>query len=451
METTGSVETTTQAEAPKVAKDAGARDPGPPTATPFSTKPRSAKDSSGIEAAVRKALKWHPSVTETIERLNQQNQMVEQARAGYLPRVNWGVNSSYDNDVDGNGYRPTVNLSASQMVYDFGKIDNKVKVERAGVEGRKSQVLLQVDELIRDTALAVTEVRRNRALGKIAQDQIRDTGAILELVRARTEKGASTRSDQLQAESRVQAAQSKRLEINAQARSWQSKLGNLTGSTGDAQSASVSGSVPEWLEEACTAAPPDWSRIPAIMQADAERTAATAQVDLSKAEGLPTLSLEAGVGTDLMEIGESDPEYNIGLNVKGSLYNGGETAARRQAADLALRASAAARERVRVEIEGKLLGAKGQIASYRQLLASLTSRETMMKETRDLYRKQYLDLGTRTLLDLLNADQEFHAARFDAVNIRYDLQKLNVECAFDTGRLRRYLSLEGEQLHGVRL
>ncbi|WP_292899545.1 TolC family protein [Nitratireductor sp.] len=451
-EITGSI--TRTPEAPSPANEAPSVQDEQSTERQFSPRPRGEKSPSGLEAMVRRALTWHPSVKETVERLNQQNEIVAQARAGYLPRVNWGVNSSYGSDADESGYKPTVNLSASQMVYDFGKVDHKIKVERAGVEGRRSQVLLRVDELIRDAALAVTEVQRNQALGGIAQDQVRDTRAILDLVRARTDKGASTRSDQLQAEARVQAARAKQLEIEAQARRWRSRLGTLTGATGAGTAMSgtpVSGTAPKWLSEACSVDKPDWSRIPAIMQADAERTAATAQVDLSKAEGLPTFSLEASVGADLLELDDSDPEYNIGLNVKGSLYNGGENAARNRAANLALRASSQARDRVRVEVEGKLLEANGQIASYRQLLASIASREAMMKQTRDLYRKQYLDLGTRTLLDLLNADQEFHAARFEAANIRYDLQKLNVDCAFQTGLLRHYLNLEGERLHGVRL
>ncbi|MFC5584239.1 TolC family outer membrane protein [Nitratireductor kimnyeongensis] len=429
-------------------KAASAR--GKPKAEPqLSIKPRGGSDPSGLEELVRRALTWHPSVKETLERLNQQNEIVEQARAAYLPQVNWGVNSSYGRDTDESGYNPTVNLSASQMVYDFGKVNHKVEVERAGVEGRRSQVLLRVDELIRDAVLAFNEVQRNQALDKIARDQIRDTRSILELVRARTAKGASTRSDQLQAEARVQAAQAKELEIKAQMRRWQSRLDTLTGAP--REGTPVSGAEPNWLNRACSIKNPNWSQIPAIMQADAERTAATAQVGLSKAEGLPTFSLEASVGADILELDDGDPEYNIGVNVKGSLYNGGENAARNRAANLALRASSEARDRVRVEVEGKLLEASGQIASYRQLLTSIASRETMMKQTRDLYRKQYLDLGTRTLLDLLNADQEFHAARFEAANIRYDLKELNADCAFQTGLLRRYLSLEGESLNGVRL
>ena len=55
--------------------------------------------------------------------------------------------------------------------------------------------------------------------------------------------------------------------------------------------------------------------------------------------------------------------------------------------------------------------------------------------------KQFLDLGTRTLLDVLNADQELHSARFDEINTRFDLYKLNVECAYASGRLREVFGL----------
>ncbi len=80
----------------------------------------------------------------------------------------------------------------------------------------------------------------------------------------------------------------------------------------------------------------------------------------------------------------------------------------------------------------------------RALQKSLASRQPMMRETRNIYQAQFLDLGTRTLLDVLNADQELHAARFDEINTRYDLYKLNIECGYAAGRLRDIFGLSSE-------
>ncbi len=199
-----------------VATDAGAAAPQTPPKGPLT-----------LESAVQHAVSYHPSVVEAVSRLNQQGEAVNEARAGYRPRVSWGVNTNFDSREG--DYRPSLDVSASQMIYDFGKVDGRVKIATAGIEGRKSQVLMAVDDLIRETAQAAIEVQRNKALAGVASDQVKDTSAILDLVKSRTQKGASTRSDELQAAARVQAAEATTLEVQAQTRRWTSALAALTG------------------------------------------------------------------------------------------------------------------------------------------------------------------------------------------------------------------------------
>ncbi|MGQ8632381.1 TolC family outer membrane protein [Agrobacterium sp. DKPNP3] len=400
-----------------------------------------------LETAVRKAVDWHPAVTETIGRLRQQTESVNEARAGYLPNLSWGLDSSYSTDRS-DRYSPDLNFNVSQMLYDFGKVDNRVKIATAGIAGRKSQVLMAVDDLAREAAYSVIEIQRNRSLRGVARDQIKDTKAILELVKSRTDKGASTRSDLLQAEARVQAAEATLLEIEGQLSRWESVLANLSGIAGRIE---VSDTIPAWLSKACGAREMDWSRVPVVMHAAADREAAAAQIDLAKAEGLPTLSLDAGIGVDVTEMSSFDPDYSVGLRVTGSLYNGGATSARRNMAVQALGASQAAEARARVDILRNLTEASSQISSKESLRRSLSMRQSTMRQTRDLYRTQYVELGTRSLLDLLNADQELHAARFDISNIQYDLHRLSIDCTFNAGRMREAFALEGQTVQGISL
>lgn len=398
-----------------------------------------------LESAVRQAVAWHSSVTESIGRLNEQGEAVNEARSGYLPKFDWGIDSSFDSE---NRYRPMATLSGSQMLYDFGKVRGRVQVAEAGVAGRRSQILAAVDNLSRDTAYAYLEIRRGSALKQIAQEKIGDTKEILELVRSRTDLGASTQSDRLQAEARVEAAEATLFEVDAQLGRWQASLASLTGTGGGVDSRT---GLPDWLGRACTGGEPDWSRVPAVMEAEAEQNAARAQIDLSRAEGLPTVSLDGRIGHDVTELDAGDPEYNAGVNVRGSLYNGGETGARRRAAAYALGASQAAATRARVDIQAKLNEATSQISSLRQLRKSLTERETMMSETRKLYEMQYVQLGTRTLLDLLNATEEYHAARFDQKNVEYDLYKLGIDCTYMSGKMRDEFDLVGQRVQGIAL
>lgn len=401
-----------------------------------------------FEGAVQQAVAWHPSVTESISRLQQQNASVAEARSGYMPRINWGLDSAYDSETISGGYRPLLNVSGSQMIYDFGKVGGRVKIAEAGVVSWRAQILSAVDELARDTAHAFIEVRRAEALRVVARDQIADTTEILELVQARTGSGASTRSDQLQAQSRVQAAEATLEEIEAQLLRWQNVLSSATGRSGTVV---PRGDFPAWLGTACARAQPEWSAMPAIMQAEAEQEAARLQIDLTRSESLPTVSLDGRAGSDVFRIGSAEPEYRVGLNVSGSIYSGGESAARRDAAIHAETASQAATARVRLDVQRNLAEATSQISSLRQLFASLSAREGVMRETRQLYQTQYIELGTRSLLDVVNAAQELHGARLARANIEHDLHRLNTDCTFNAGRMRSAFSLEGALVQGTRL
>lgn len=405
-----------------------------------------------LENAVHVALNWHPSIDEAVAKIGEADAEIEVARAGYFPKVQGGMNGNYQS-TDGGEWRPKLNVSASQMIYDFGKVSSAVEARTAGANVSRAQLLLGVDVLVRDTANAVIEVQRYRALLTVAKNQLSGVQAIAHLVTQRSDKGASTRSDEIQAAARVQAAQSTVLEITGQLQRWESTLANLLGRSG---AINVDANVPQWLSSACNASEPDWSQAPGLLQAEARKAEAVAQLNLSQARIFPTLALEAGAGYGFNQSSNSSnkqdqPDFTVGLNLTGDLYDGGAKAATRNAATHALKAAEAAIRNSRFDINNSLTQARSQTGSLQQLLASLSARDGMMRQTRDLYRQQYIELGTRTLLDLLNAEQELHQAGFDTANTVHDLRKLGVECMFSSGRSRQFLALHGMTIKGITL
>ncbi|WP_273786751.1 TolC family outer membrane protein [Brucella intermedia] len=405
-----------------------------------------------LENAVHTALNWHPSIDEAVAKIGEADAEIEVARAGYFPKVQGGLNGNYQS-ADGGEWRPKLNVSASQMIYDFGKVSSAVEARTAGANVSRAQLLLGVDVLVRDTANAVIEVQRYRALLTVAKNQLSGVQAIASLVTQRSDKGASTRSDEIQAAARVQAAQSTVLEITGQLQRWENTLANLLGRSG---AVNIDANVPKWLSSTCNASEPDWSQAPGLLQAEARKAEAVAQLKLSRARVMPTLALEAGSGygfnqSSSREDYRDQPDFTIGLNLTGDLYDGGAKAAARNAATHALTAAEAAIRNSRFDINNSLTQARSQIGSLQQLLASLSARDGMMRQTRDLYRQQYIELGTRTLLDLLNAEQELHQAGFDTANTVHDLRKLGVECMFSSGRSRQFFALQGMTIKGITL
>lgn len=401
-----------------------------------------------MEGAVRQAVAWHPNVAAAAATLGARTEDVDVARAGYLPQLSAGVGTGYDNRL-GSNWRPRPQLSASQMIYDFGKVRSAVDAAQAGTRAGQAELLIAIDDLIRATAYALVEVQRNMALHAIADEQLGRIREISDLVGKRFAKGATTRSDALQAQSRVAAAEATLAQIEAERRRWTSNLAFLLG--GESGPGIVAPEVPEWLMRSCTRGVPDWSAVPAVMRAEAQRDQAEAELRRSRANRLPTLALAGDAATDVSSPFSRRSLYSFGLSVTSNVLSSGATQARVRGAEYAVTAAEQAARQARNDTSQRLAEAQQQIDSLGRLLDTVTARQARMDETRRLYRLQYLDMGTRTLVDLLNAEQELQQARFDAANTAHDLRRLELDCLYHSGRARDGFGLTGTTVRGVTL
>jgi len=400
-----------------------------------------------LESAVRSAVKWYPSIDQAIAALSASSQDIKEAQAGYRPQVSAGIGPSMS-ITGGTSWRPRATLSASQMLYDFGKVGSSVDRAKAAERASRAELLLAVDNLSRNTSFSVIEAQRYRALLTIAQEQLTSLEEINGLVQLRVRRGASTRSDGSQAEARIEAARATILQITAEVQRWESNLRYLVGWEGPLD---VAPDVPDWLGRACRVHEPDWDQLPSVMQSVAKRDEAQAAYRGARAAGLPTVSMGADVDTNLRDPFAQRNDVTVGITVSSSLYQGGARKARESASFHMLESADAALKAARIEAGRTLAENSEQIDSLIERFATLGKRRADMEETGTLYRLQYFQLGTRTLLDLLNAQQEYHQTRFDEVNAVHDMRRLNVDCLYYSGALRDAYALTGTIVRGVTL
>lgn len=417
-----------------------------------------------MRAAVQAAVAWHPSVRTAQGQLLGADEGVAVARAGYYPQIKGGVGAQVNNrDVYPYTSRRIydASVSASQMLYDFGKVDSAVQQAEAGIETAQAQVQLSSDEVAREAAQAWVELRRQQALAAVARDQVKGVQALANLARERQVKGASARSDSMQAQSRVDGARAQLILYEAQERRWQARLMLLAGLraapvVGDA------GGVPADLPQACPAAqaladlpgqggallPPA-----AVRKAQGQRALAQADLKAADAQLMPTLSMD-GTASRGLTSGSRPPGYpavdtRIMFNVSAPLFEGGRNQARQRAAVHALEAADAAVAYAQLQSRQALRDAQDQSLGLLQRTPVIDERIASIRTTRDLYREQYLQLGTRSLLDLLNAEQEYHNARFENIDSAHELQKLAVECWYQSGRLGEVFEIDLRPRQGV--
>lgn len=400
-----------------------------------------------LETAVHHAVRWHPSVERAIASLSASGQEIREARSGYYPQVTGGLEPGMT-VIGGPSWRPRATVSASQMIYDFGKVSSTLDMARAGEKVSRAELLMAVDNLSRDTSYAVIEVQRYRALLAVAQEQLESLKAINALVQMRVQRGASARSDGTQAEARIQSADNTILQIKSELQRWQSNLRYLTGHQGDVD---VTAESPAWLGNACQMPTPELDRVPAILQSHAQRDRAQAAYRAAQAGGLPKVSFGVDVDADMRDPFKRQNDVRVGFKVSSSLYQGGGQRARERASFHELQAAEAAVAATRVEVLRSFSESREQISHLRERIGTLGARKKNMQETRMLYRLQHFDLGSRTLLDLLNAEQELFQIQFEEVNAEHDMRRLNVTCLHQSGTMRDAFSLTGTELQGTAL
>ncbi|TKA93693.1 type I secretion protein TolC [Halopseudomonas bauzanensis] len=386
--------------------------------------------------AVRSALNEHPAIAESLSRLDAQQEQVSVARAGYWPQLRGGINTGYRHTTGRS--EEALTLSASQMLYDFGKVSSAVEAAASGVDREEASVLLAAEDLIRETTQAFIEARRYEELLELATAQIEAIGELEALAAKRSALGASSVSDQMQAQSRREAARAVQLQMQAQRDQWHSALEKLIGSS---QGLTLDEAYPQPLEGLCPRLPENFDSAPRVVIAEAERAEAEAAIRQARAEQRPTLSLNADFEHYLNRNTEGqqqldDQELVVSLNLTSNLFQGGALRARSRAAEHALQSASAARDRALLELSRFYREARDRSRSLTTSLALQDERYASIVKTQELYRHQYLSLGTRSLLDILNTEQEIFQTQVDKQNTLFDLRSLQIDCLYSVGGLR---------------
>ncbi|KFD23576.1 TolC family outer membrane protein [Yokenella regensburgei] len=406
-----------------------------------------------LNDAVTRAVMWHPTIREAIGKLWSQSEQVNVAKSKYYPQVSAGMNNGYSNTYTDGGFSPSLVLSLSQMLYDFGKVDSQVRAQSAGVAQEQANVLVSIDNVSHDTAIAMVQVQTWQQMVDIAKEQLEALSAIGKLTQQRNDEGATSLSDVVQTDARIESARSQLIQYQSSLDSAQATLmswlgwDNLNG---------ISNDFPDKFNKSCDIAKPDDRLVPAVLASWAQANVAKANLDYANAQMTPTISLEPQVQHYLNDKYPSHDvldrtQYSTWVKVEMPIYQGGGLTARRNAASHALEAAQSGIQRTRLDVRQKLAEARSQALSLYGAMQVLQRQETLSEQTRELYQQQYLDLGSRPLLDVLNAEQEVYQARFARQQTESQLRQLQINCMYNTGQLRRAFGLENRSIQSVEI
>lgn len=180
-----------------------------------------------IPHTIHLVLQQHPKIKQDLEYLAGQNAYIDVARAGYFPQLSGGISTGDFNS--GERGRQLLSLSATQLLFDFGKTDATVGTQQAKLLSRQANVLNDIDDIALEAAQIIIHINRYQDMLNNARRQLSGIQRIAEIAHLRANAGISSQADPVQADSYVESAQSTIMMYELQLRQYQQKLSVLLG------------------------------------------------------------------------------------------------------------------------------------------------------------------------------------------------------------------------------
>lgn len=399
---------------------------------------------------ILRALQRSPDVSQSVSVLAGQGAYIDVAKAGYYPQLSGGLSTG---DLSsGERGRQLISLNATQMLYDFGKVKSGVDIEQAKLAAEQANVLLSIDNVAYETANAIVNIKRYQEITQIAQQQINGISRIAEIANLRAQAGISTQADPVQARANLEAAQANLVVQQTQLKKFQQKLRTLLGADVTGQDWAIPERV---VRDSDLYRDPEFNQIPSMIAAQAQIEVAKFQKQQSKLTNYPTLSVKGSLSQALNgrnpNNNEDDGMYNsIMLEASSNLYQGGAKASQTRAASYAEEAAKAKVNSVYLDVLDEIRVLREEIENKQHLMSILMARKETSIRTRELYQEQY-KLGTRSAVDLLNAEQSIHSAAQEIENARYDIYDAIVRYITVTGRSRDLYNLNNIPIQGFEI
>lgn len=407
-----------------------------------------------LTQAVQHAIRTNPDVQFDIANRFAVGEELNQAKAGWLPNVeiSAGVGRERSRNqtaavIAGAGGSITLNRTESQAILTqnlfngFGTL-SEVRRQRAHLHS----AAWKINEVSQDIALNTVEkyldVMRARLLLEEAQRNLNYVERILSMIRERSDSGLGRKADLEQAESRVALARANVVGQRGRLRDRRTEFARIVGEKPENlkwPKSPSSRDLPNSLSVAMKQAHEDH---PAIKSITADVVAAEAQHRSATSELFPKLDLVAQVSRNDNLDGIAFPNNDdyVMLRARYNIFRGGELWAKRRQAAYQIQEANEVRNRVVADTDEEVRLTWYGLRAVSNRLVYVKQHRELAKRTVDAYEEQF-KVGKRTLLDLLDGQQEYYRATVDYYDSLHDEVVARYRVLHAGGKLLSYMKV----------
>lgn len=370
-----------------------------------------------LRESILRAFSYSPDVTQQAAQAGINEAKIDEAKSGWYPRVELNGNAGPSRQYDSGGSLDnsvSYGITVTQLVYDFGKTNNNIKLQTAARDGQRFQLMATLTEVAEKTSVTFMEGHRYLALCDAVKENIQSLENIYQMASLRANAGLNSSSDELQARTRIAGMQSALEQYQAQLDSAIAQLSVMTG----VKPTQLSAAPAALVEQPVALNSIDYKNIPAVLAAENLRQSAEYDVEKTKSQYWPTVSLQGGK-TRFQNNDRGWWNDQLQLNLNAPLYQGGAVSAQVRQAEGQQRVSAALVEQAKQDTLQKASVAYASWAGARGRENAGHAQLQNAQHTRDVYKNEY-KLGKRSLNDLLTVEQDVFQAQSSEINANYD-------------------------------
>ncbi|HEX8571409.1 MAG TPA: TolC family outer membrane protein [Allosphingosinicella sp.] len=382
-----------------------------------------------LTEALVKTYAGNPTIMGQRAQLRSLDEGVAVARAAGRPQLagTAGVNQDLTQTGGGTGRNVSASVNVSYPLFNGGRVRNSIRAADERVLAGRATLKATEGDIFTEAVGAYMDVIRDRSIVTLNQNQVRVLQTNLQATRDRFEVGDLTRTDVAQSEARLALAQSTLATVE----------GRLTGSEENYRR--VIGELPEDL-----APPPPLPPLPAtadeaveialannsdLVAIAAQTRAAGRDVRVARADRLPTVNAQ-GTGDVINYLGTADRQFapgspnnvvqtGVGVQARIPIYQGGLVGARvRQAQAVQSQLLERGIETERLVVANT----RAAFSSYRAAVEAIESNQIAVNANTLALEGTRAEqtVGTRNVLDVLNAEQELLNSQVALVSARRD-------------------------------
>lgn len=387
-----------------------------------------------LEDVIAQGLTENPDVQRATHARNAIYQEIVQARSGYYPKVDiaagigyeWTNNSATraggNDDVELD--RGEASLSIRQMLFDGFATSSEVKRQTARANSADHRLEDVAENFILEASRSYTEVHRRRELLKLTKENLFNHVKIYDQIKRRSESGLGAVASIEQAEGRLALAE---VNVLAEENNLLDAEANFYRVLGFEAPEDLQ--YPAVIDKAQDVIPQEIGSVlniaydnnPTLQVAQADSEAAVAQYNAAKRNYYPRVDLEIDRtwNDDIDGVDGTNEDLTAMIRMRYNLFNGGADKARVRQTQHQIEEAHSVQKNTRREVIQSLNLSWNAHQILSRQINFLEQHVISSAATRDSYKKQF-DIGQRSLLDLLDTENEVFSSKIDLANAQYD-------------------------------